>query len=431
MEWDCTAFFTTPKLFSLPLDVESVQSNEIYSVPHWSKKMSNVYKQLLYGLVILSFSSFSWANDKKNSEWRQQMRSLGQSMSDLVPDLFTTDPKTPSEQAELKKKSQKIYEIVKSIDLTYNHGMQAPDQDRSLVFLSEMFREDIEIANKGMQKGFYSYSKSMYKSSVAYCIACHTRDQSGPQFPLLEAFKIPLESASWMDKVRFRAATRQHDVAYSDVLSKLNDDNLLGTNKLELEKAVKLALTIAIRVKKDPQQGLLLCQKVKESKNMSKVMRDHSMVWEKDLREWKKSNDESIITDKELITASRNLVALKGFPKEYSSIPGGEVRYLRATELMHTLLKKYPKSAYVPEALYILGLSYEVIDDLSLWGLQEKFFESCIKKQPHSDLANACFSSYKQSVEMGFSGSSGLNVPDGMQAKLAALKSLAAPKPSK
>lgn len=375
-------------------------------------------------LMIISFSLSFAKKEEAMPTWNEQMKTLSKALGDILPDLFKPDPKTPEEIATLKKKSKTLYQASQNIDLTHQHGTKAPDADPTLVFISGMFRDEIENAHKGIEQGFYGYSKDRLKASVSYCIACHTRDASGPRFPLLDAFQEPLKQAPWIDRVKFEVALRKFDSAYTDVMQKIEDPTILKSYRIGLEPVINIALSIAVRVKNSPEQALLICKKILASDTPNTSLKDKAMVWEKDIRQWQKETSQKFTTDKQLIDKAKQLIGLDS-KKPYERSFSGEVRYLRATELMHTLLKEHPKSEYTPEALYIIGLSYEVINEMTFWGLQEKYFERCVDLRPHSAIAESCFKSYRDSVELGYSGSSGLNVPEHVASKIKKLGELA------
>lgn len=375
-------------------------------------------------LLVFGLQSAVAKEDSAKPTWNAQMQSLSKALSDILPDLFKADPKTPDEISAFKKKSAELYKASQNIDLNYKHGVNAPDSDPTLVFLSGMFRDEIENAHKGVEQGFYGYSKGRLKSSVSYCIACHTRDSSGPQFQLIGAFQEPLKQAPWLDRIKFEVALRKFDSAYTDVMKKIEDPAVLKSYRIGLEPVINIALSIAVRVKKSPEQALLICKKILSSNHPNTSLKDKALVWEKDIRQWQKEVAEKYKTDKELLNKAKQLIGLED-KKPYERSFSGEVRYLRATELMHTLLKDFPKSDLTPEALYIIGLSYEVINEMSFWGLHEKYFERCIEMRPHTPIAAACFKSYKDSVELGYSGSSGLHLPNHVADRIKALSELA------
>jgi hypothetical protein len=94
---------------------------------------------------------------------------------------------------------------------------------------------------------------------------------------------------------------------------------------------------------------------------------------------------------------------------------------------MHDLLGRFPQSSYSAEGLFLIGLSYDVLQDLGLWSLHEMYYQACIEKQPHSRLAQRCFERYKDSIILGYSGSSGMHIPGAVQVDLSRLQALARP----
>ncbi|MCB9072764.1 MAG: hypothetical protein H6623_04015 [Bdellovibrionaceae bacterium] len=376
--------------------------------------------------LVFSFSPGIQASDETKAppQWNLQMRALSTDMQALVPDLFDSGPQTPEEIAEFKKKVTALYKTSQGLNLAKKHGTKAPDSDPTLVFLSGLFREELENAYKSTERGSYAYAKSRLKSSMSYCIACHTRDDSGPQFPLVTVLSEPLKKASWGERVKFEVVMRKFDSAYADAMRMIDEPLLLKTNKMALESVINIALTIAVRVKQSPEQALLITQKIKKSDNASTALKEKAAAWDKDIRTWQKESGEKFSSDKELIAKGKALVGLNG-AGPYQVITNGEVRYLRATELMHQLLKKYPNSPNASEALYILGRSYEVTNELSFSDLSEKYYILCINMKPHSSIAMSCADAYEDSVEVGYSGSSGLHVPEYVQNKIEKMKELA------
>jgi hypothetical protein len=56
------------------------------------------------------------------------------------------------------------------------------------------------------------------------------------------------------------------------------------------------------------------------------------------------------------------------------------------------------------------------------------YYESCIRSNPHSEIAQRCFSRYEQNVHFGWTGSGGFAIPDDVAALLKELGQLAGPK---
>ena len=79
------------------------------------------------------------------------------------------------------------------------------------------------------------------------------------------------------------------------------------------------------------------------------------------------------------------------------------------------------------EALYLTGLSYEAVRDLAVWSLHENYFESCVRRVPHTSWSELCYRRLEESVYFGFTGSSGLRLPLDVQVRLQELQKLALP----
>lgn len=383
------------------------------------------YKGLgIYFFILMIYPQLQ-ADEPVTKTWQSQMRDLSQALSDIVPDLFSVS--SMRNKQEFKNKTQKIYSISLSIDQGAGHGVKTPDGDLTLPYIAQLFREDIERAYRSVEAGQIEYAKNILRSSVSYCIACHTRSQMGPQFPLLQSFSEPLKGASWVERISFQAASRQFDTVYQEVMGQLRDGHTLTATPMELEKGIRIALAIGVRVKQSPQQALLLARSVSESKLTSAAMKKDADLWIADLKAWGSEKKSVYKSDIDYISTARKLIGNKTGDEDPVWTAGSEIKYLRASLLMHDLLGAYPKSPFTAEALYLIGLSYDVLHDFGIWSLHEMYYQACVEKKPHSQLARRCYARYKDSIILGYSGSAGTNIPSSMQIHLSRLESLANP----
>ena len=353
-----------------------------------------------------------------NGAWRSKMSELSAAISDAIPYLYPDPAQDPK---GLEAKVRRIYEISQQLDVKFDHAQKVGDFDPALPYLAGLLKQDIERAYKGLQDGNPEYAKAVIRSSTTYCIACHTRTKGGQEFPLLTAFQKPLKSASWITRIEFQAASRQFDTVLNEVMTRLGGTGEPGVSPLDLERASRIALSIAIRVKRDPVKARFLAQSILDSKASSFSMKEGAKVWLADISDWQKEKDRKFASDQEMVGAARILVEKA---RAGQGPVGGhsEVKYLRASVLMHDMLKQYPKSPILPEALYIIGLAYDSLQDLGLWSLHEMYFMACIDKAPHTRLAEQCFKEYEESVTLGYSGSSGTHIPSAVKKHLETLK---------
>lgn len=345
------------------------------------------------------------ASDSKSGAWKAKMGELNTALTQTMPYLY---PTPDQDKKALLEKVKKVYDLTRDLDLQSGHAVKAPDDDPALPYIANLFRQDVERAYLSIKEGHEQYGKGVLRSSISYCIACHTRTKSGVEFPLLNSLNSSMKSASWIEKIEFQAASRQFDSALTEVTRKLKEKGGMPVNSLDLERASRVALSIAVRVKKDPTRAAILAQAVAESPEATVSMKEAAKVWSRDIKDWQSGKDEKYKDAAELLNAAKELIKTPSTPVAFAH---RDVRYLRATVLMHELLKKYPDSPQVPEALYIIGRSYDAIRDLGLWSLHEMYYLACINRAPHSALAESCFKNYEDSVVLGYSGSSGVNVP--------------------
>ena len=378
----------------------------------------------LLAAVAMMVSIGAFAESKK--EWNGKMAALMSALAELAPSLFTDDTKANAKaDAQFAEQLKRVVEISRDIDQNKSHPVTAaPDDDPGLVVLSQLFREDLERAVATLEPGGRTdYAKSVVRTSVSYCVACHTRGNGGPQFPLIKAFESGLKSASWLEKLSFKAATRQYDEALADVMRQLDSGESVGSGVFELERGVRIALMIAIRVKANPERAILLAEAVLKSKTAPDSLKFNARTWLKDTRAWQAEPKRNLKTDVDLLRAARSLLSA---PEDLDGVRtgGSEVRHLRASQLMHDLLRLYPKSDAIAEALYLIGSSYDVLGDLGFWSLGETYFQACIRRAPHTEMSERCFDRYENSIILGYTGSRGTVIPSAVRTHLNGLKEL-------
>lgn len=200
-------------------------------------------------LSIVISTAFSKRATADANTWRSKMNELSQALSETIPFLY---PDPAQNSKTLTEKVNRIHEITKQLDGKLMHSKDVPDGDPALPYIAGLLNEDIERAHQSLQEGRVEYAKSVLRSSVAYCIACHTRTQMGVEFPLLKAFAEPLKRASWIEKIEFQTASRQFDTVLTDVMQKLESPGNIGISPLDLERGSRIALSILVRFKQIP-----------------------------------------------------------------------------------------------------------------------------------------------------------------------------------
>ncbi len=246
------------------------------------------------------------------------------------------------------------------------HAMKMPDDDPVLPFVASRFREEVNRAYISLQDGHEDYGKAILRSSVSYCITCHTRTAIGTEFPLIRAFEKPLEKASWIDRLEFQAASRQYDTVLAEVMGKLKEEKSPLVAPMDLERAARTALSIVVRLKKDPDRAALLATTMLESPSSTVSMKEIARAWLKDVRKWQSEKDRNYGGGREYLDEAKRITAEKSLDSEHA-----EVRHLRASALLHEFLQSGAKGPETAEALYLLGKAYGNLGEIGLWSLNE------------------------------------------------------------
>lgn len=371
-------------------------------------------KRIFLGFLVFTTSLSSWADTKNKESWRSKMNELSQALADTIPYLY---PDPSLDQKNLTAKVKKLHQLTKDFDVKTAHAMTMPDDDPVLPYIASMFRQEVERAYISLQDGHAEYGKSVLRSSVSYCITCHTRSDIGTQFPVLKAFEKPLERASWIEKLEFQTASRQYDMVLSEVMGQLKNPGTVGISALDLERGARTALSILVRLKKDPDRAALLAQAVGKSPSATVSMKEAARVWMKDIRKWQDERNKKFSDGPAKLAEARQLSGGSGSLSEHS-----EVRHLRASMLMHEYLQTGASGPAAAEALYLIGRSYNQLGEIGMWSLHEFYYVACIDKAPHSAIAESCYSSYADTIILGYSGSGGVRVPKAVKDHLARLK---------
>ncbi len=371
-------------------------------------------------LLIASVLFLNTVQAAETKPWSEKMKGLYSALTELLLDVSSEERfKSKANEKRIEQNAKKLADLAHDISQT-----DAPDPDPSIPMISSLFDDDAKRAYNAFKTGHKTYSRTILRTVSGYCIACHTRNQSGPKFdelPTTPAFK----KLSKLEKANFYSATRQFDRALGEYQSLVENGKFAQEKAFEWENSIRNALAISVRVRKNPDETLKVIDKALQVKNAPEFILENARAWKKSALEWKNEGARKPMTDEgysaeaiRLITAAR---ASQKFPADHH----GDIYYLRATEVLHDQLRLFPESRSYGEAMLMLGMAYEAMGDLNMWSLHEMYFESCIRKVPHTEAAAGCYKHYEKAIYLGYTGSSGTNLPKEELQKLSELKALA------
>lgn len=358
--------------------------------------------------------------EKDAKAWPGKMQGLADNVKNLVPYIYNKkNYSDPANATTVKKTLTDFSSSMHSIKPEMGKKYLGPDP--ILDYSLEQMRADVDRASDAFSAGQVEYSRSVMKSVVNHCFRCHSLTDEGSRAKWdISTFQnlslTPIEKADLM------VAARDYEGAKNYLEALFSSSDFAQNYQFEFEGALRRYLAIMLRIKKDPKTVLEEINKIQEKGNVPPYVQEQIKGWRKSLEAWAKEPKRPLKTS--LFTLARLRVvkgqAMQAYPKDHA----GDVEFLRATSLMHDFLSETRKIApeQLANAYLMLGTAYEVLDDLGYWNLHEYYYESCIKTAPKSKLADSCYKKLEASVYLGYSGSSGVHVPEHEKARLQQLK---------
>lgn len=380
---------------------------------------------IILGLMVTAGLSGVSAAEKPDAKakWKVEMRGLEGALQELIVDVSSDDRfNNKANFKRIESNAQKVSKLAEHI----NEMAESPEADPSVKVIAGVFTHEAKHAYQTLKWGHRTYARDVLRSLTGYCIACHTRNASGPAFAGLPPdSKIKALPAS--DRANVLAAIRQFGEAYKVYLGLVDDKKLAATDAFEWERAVRSALAIAVRVEKDPAKAEAVVKAVQANAQAPFFMREQAKSWGKSIEAWKAEGKVSTSSEEGLYAEALRLIARAKSEQQFTRDRSADIDYLRAGSVVHDLLLTHPKGKRVNEALYLAGICQEVLADLSLWEFGDFYFVACIQNAPHTEMAAKCYRKYEESVYLGYTGSAGTSVPDDVRRNLKVLEAMAGP----
>ncbi len=353
-------------------------------------------------------------SEEKRS-WKTQMQLLEKTLTELYPLAYDARKFNASENEEFILKN---LETLKTLAKEVNHSPMTQISDPSLQFISIDFKEQIELTWSSFLDKKKEFARFNVLHLSSYCIECHTHNSYGPSFGS-EKLSQQLMSLSSFEKAEYLTATRR----YADALKAYNEffqDTKSSYNDFfKTEKAAQTSLAITIRYMKNSSETENIIRSLKKAQNLPLYLKTSLDVWLKDIEAWKKEKKSSLST----ATVRKRLDQVQTRRLEGGSL-AGEVLVLRSLSDLHDLLLKPLKGERMSETLYLLGLAYSQTEGSLFLNLDEKYYETCIQKNPKSPWAKKCYEKLEELLTSDYSGSAGTFIPADVKAKLENLKKL-------
>lgn len=361
------------------------------------------------------------STNSSSENWNSQMGQLESGLTDLLP--YLVDPQQYNDPKNFNKIESSVKRLAE-LSQKVEHSPSMLARDPSVRFISSAFSEDLKRAEDSLMAGRREFARYSLMNVTAYCIECHTRTSSGPQFDSAELTQT-LGQLNHLEKGEFFLAGRKYDAALTEFKKAIQQKLDRGQDFFGVDKAVRYALAVTVKFEKSPQKSLEVVALIEKHNNAPFYLKQNAQGWKKALQEWASEKPSKRDSPTQVLSAVKALIRKADQASVGTFDKSGEIYYLRALSDLHLLMMADLKQDSLGEVLYLTGLAYESVRDLSVWSLHENYYESCIRAVPNSKWSKSCYQKLEESIYFGYTGSSGVRVPVDVMVRLQELQKLA------
>jgi hypothetical protein len=342
------------------------------------------------------------------------MDALAGVLASVLPDALQRGPVDEARAARLTAGIAALQQV--SHSLSALPATALPDADPTIaIVMGELVRTVDDVDHSRADR-----LPQTALSLASTCIACHTRSPA----PSIALSMAPVEAGLANDvRADIFAATRRFDEARVAYRSVVFDEAFAENEPWRWERAVRRALALEVRVHDDPVAASALAAQVLATPS-AEALWPAADAWQRDLRAWRREqSDESSGRDDDFDRAARlmNQALQDRRPRGDAS---AEIIFLRASAALHRVLSSSAirSPAQRAQALAWLGVAYEQLTELDVWGLFLLFDAACVEALPQTSLSRSCFARYERATLELFSGTGGTALPPTVKQRLEALR---------
>jgi len=339
------------------------------------------------------------------------MDALAGVLASVLPDALQRGPVDEARATRLKTGITALQQV--SHALSAMPGTALPDADPTIgIVMGELVRSVDDVDHSRPDR-----LPQTALSLASTCIACHTRTKA----PSVDAGLAAVDSALDPDvRADIFAATRRFDDARRAYRQVVFDEGFAAKEPWRWERAVRRGLALEVRVQSDPKAASALASQVLATPT-AEALWPAADAWQRDLQAWRHERVDD--ADRGFVRAAR-LMNLAIEQRRPGGDASAEILFLRASAALHQALSSSTtlSPAEWAQALAWLGIAYENLTDLDVWGLFLFYDAACVEALPHTPLARSCFARYERATLELFSGNSGAPLPAAMKQKLEALR---------
>jgi|GEM_PF-3176351 len=343
------------------------------------------FKFLVHTTVFAAALVGGCATVKRNSVpqggWINNMHRLSAAHLYLLPKSASyREFADPAQKQEIAKQLRGMAETATAIA----NDPKAPNADPMITFTAAAFAADMRQTYADFERGDVQLARFNLNRVGRYCISCHTRADRG-----IRDFEVgwssEISGLSSPEKIDFYLANRRYHSAWAEAKAMASNSEAARRDPHGWIRAIKRTMAMIVRVNDSPAQAEELASLTLTNSGAPNHLRREAKSWLIDIREWRA--DKRRHPGRDLFQVAVNLLEVKP----------SFIRSLRASGILHEILED-TNSPHYGEALFYSGIAASSLLEFNLGYLDQYYFEACISRSPHSELAEKCYARVEDSV---------------------------------
>jgi len=349
----------------------------------------------------------------------ERMRAIMAMLAYVLP--LSMDPSRFANPEDSAAVGSALRSMAERADELETHGVERGPGFRHL---AEILARDVREADRRFRDGRIEESAFLVQQLTENCLACHARLPSTADTTMGQRLmeEMDLEGLTLPERARLQMATRQFSASL-DTWEKIFASP--GTTPAQLDRMGYLGdyLTLCIRITGDPQRALATLRRLATRPDTSDWVARDLAAWIDTLEELQTRGLET--GDGSGLKTARELLNEGDRVRERPADKTGLVYDLVASSLLYRYTESRPWGGHdVAEAYYLLGVAESRIDR-SYWISQSEFYlETAIRMAPDAPFARQAYDHLEKMTLEGYTGSSGVHLPDDVRENLEALEKL-------
>jgi hypothetical protein len=346
--------------------------------------------------------------------WGEKMRKLSTLLQEILIDASS---ESRARSGEGKRRLQKNTEQLSKLSHSMAERTLSPDLDPSMKLLGDLFAEEADRARDALKSGNIAYSRYLLKGVAQGCIACHTRTQSGPAFSAAPKSALFARLPA-IERAEIQVAIREFAPALETLRGILKDQTLLKEKPGDWASAARLGLMVAVRTQQDPKVAQEWVNLILAEPHAPYFLSHDAKAWKVAIEKWIAEPKREAVTAEGLYAEAVRLFTQAKNSQRYFFDHSADVDYLRASAAAHNLMRLGSEVPHLDQALLMAGMTYEALGLNRFPELHETYYQACIRRAPHTALAEDCYRRLEQSIYQGYTGSAGTDIPLDLRRRL-------------